>query len=471
MKIIIILLASLTFTLCAFSQKIVKTYWDYYNTKIQSEYYTNAYGVKNGSYKGYSQYGGILLQGTYKDDAPIGKWIENYLDGKLHYIKTYSTPGYTNFDVKDGRIISYYEDGKTIKYEKNFKNGELDGEYKEYNENGSLTLEGIYIKGVFERTGESKRIYDEEQAIKEKEALRKITIEYNKIIEEADKAFEVKDYKKALQWYQSASDLLVNEKYPKEKISEMIEKFNTSSIFIYDQIKAQNEMLNNDFKTLKAEFKIKTIVGEYNIPKQPVRVQSYSNYYHYEVSCNCEKPWDEETSDNALKCFETNKEFYEPYQKAITEAFFIYEGALTNEENNAERLNVSVIFEKTNYKFSTYDKTTFLNNLKVAKENFELSKAVKTNYLKAIENKANITNLNEHQKKKILFNKYLIVYEDLISKINAYASLAETTALLETLNSISDKVVALYNQETKDLEKKLKEAETSDQIQSIILVQ
>ena len=78
MKILIFLLASFAFSTSAFSQKLVKTYWDYYNTKIQSEYYTDAYGKMVGTFKGYSQYGGILMQGSYKDGAPIGKWTENY---------------------------------------------------------------------------------------------------------------------------------------------------------------------------------------------------------------------------------------------------------------------------------------------------------------------------------------------------------------------------------------------------------
>ena len=111
MKIKIILLASLVLTINAFSQKLERTYYDYRKTKIQSEYYINAYGEKNGSYKGYSEYGGILLQGSFKDGQPIGKWIENYEDGKLHYIKIYNTPG-SNFTVNDGKIITYYENGK-----------------------------------------------------------------------------------------------------------------------------------------------------------------------------------------------------------------------------------------------------------------------------------------------------------------------------------------------------------------------
>jgi replicative DNA helicase len=70
-----------------------------------------------------------------------------------------------------------------------------------------------------------------------------------------------------------------------------------------------------------------------------------------------------------------------------------------------------------------------------------------------------------------LFKKYLIVYTDLIAKINAYSGLVEATALLKSLNAVSDKVVGLYSEETKDLEKKLKAAETTEQIQTIILGQ
>ena len=89
----------------AYSQKLVKEYYDWGKTKIKREYYTDAYGTLNGSYKAYSEYGGIMKQGQCKDDGPIGKWIENYDNGKLHYIKIYDTPGTYDFQVKDGKII------------------------------------------------------------------------------------------------------------------------------------------------------------------------------------------------------------------------------------------------------------------------------------------------------------------------------------------------------------------------------
>lgn len=77
----------------AFSQKLVKTYWDYKKTQVQAEYYTDAYGTKNGSFKGFSQYGGILMQGTFKDGIKIGKWIENNEDGTPHKIETFNEKG------------------------------------------------------------------------------------------------------------------------------------------------------------------------------------------------------------------------------------------------------------------------------------------------------------------------------------------------------------------------------------------
>ena len=249
----------------------------------------------------------------------------------------------------------------------------------------------------------------------------------------------------------------------------MIETFHTNSKFFQEYIKSQNDTLDNDFKTLKADFKIKSIkeynkyTYTYDDKKPRASSAGYSN-------CNCLEPWNEKAY-NALICFDLNKEFYEPYQRAITEAYFKYDEALTKEEGNVKRSNFSFYFEQTNNQFYTYDKTTFLNNLKVEKENFESSKSVKTNYLKAVDNKVNITNLNDQNKKKTLLKKYLIVYEDFIFKINAYPGLTETISLLKSLNSISDNVVALYSQETKDMEKKLKDAETSEQIQAMILGQ
>ena len=467
---IILTITMFALTINAYSQKLVKEYYDWGKTKIKREYYTDAYGTLNGSYKAYSEYGGIMKQGQCKNDGPIGKWIENYDNGKLHYIKIHDTPGTYDFQVKDGKIISYYEDGKTIKYERNFKNMELDGVWKEYDEKGIVTKEGKYVNGVFEPTGTTKIKYDEEQ---EKEKQRQAIIllknaeEYKNIIPEADKAFVAKDYKKALELYKSASDLMVTEKYPKDKITEILETYHTNSKFFSEYIKSQYDSLINDFKTQKGDFKIKS-VKEYN-----KYTYAYDDKKPKQASynCNCVEPWNEQYADNALKCFEMNKEFYEPYQRAITEAFFKYDEALTKEETNVKRSGGSFYFENTNNQFYTYDKNTFLANLKEANSNYELGKSVRVLYNSAIDKKNQITTLNDQNKKKTLLKKYIIVYEDLIAKSNAYTSLTETIKVLNTLSTLSDKVITSYSQDTKELESKLKEVETSEQIQAILLGQ
>ena len=118
-----------------------------------------------------------------------------------------------------------------------------------------------------------------------------------------------------------------------------------------------------------------------------------------------------------------------------------------------------------------HGKNTFFDNLKNAKSNYEFGKLVKTLNNIVIEKNNQIRALNDQNKKKTLLKKYLIVFEDLITKYNAYTSLTETIKVLNTLSLVTDKVIAYYSQDTKELENKLKEVETSEQIQAILLGQ
>lgn len=113
-----------------FSQKLVKTYWDYKKTQLQTEYYTDAYGAKNGSFKGYSQYGGILIQANYKNDVKVGKYIENYENGKPHIVENYNDKG-----ELDGQV-SYYKLDITVPSQQ--------GAYKSDKKNGIWTFIEAY---------------------------------------------------------------------------------------------------------------------------------------------------------------------------------------------------------------------------------------------------------------------------------------------------------------------------------------
>ena len=56
-----------------------------------------------------------------------------------------------------------------------------------------------------------------------------------------------------------------------------------------------------------------------------------------------------------------------------------------------------------------------------------------------------------------------------MAKYNNYPGLIETVNLLRSLNTFSDKIIELYSQDTKDIEKQLKDAHTPEQIKTIIL--
>ena len=466
---IILTITMFALTINAYSQKLVKEHYDWAKTKIKKEYYTNAYGALNGSFKAYSEYGGILKQGQCKDGGPIGKWIENYDNGKLHYIKYYETPGTNNFQVINGKIISYYEDGKSIKYERNFKNMDLDGDVKEYDENGTLIKEGKYINGEFERTGESKRIYDEEQKVLKQKQKEDNAERYNDILPKADKALIAKDYNNALLLYKSASALIEDEKYPEEKISEIIATLNANTKFFSDYIKEQRDTLTNDYNKLKVDFKIKSI-KEFNQNTYKYEDKRPKSVYMSYKSCDCKNPWNEVYQANILSCFELNKEFYEPYQIAITNSFFKFYKVLGDKENAVEQFSINNFeFNNIKHSFSIYDKELFINNIDEAKIEYNKAKSMMPLALKFDENVKKIENLNNENKKKTLFKKYSLVLADFQTKYNTDISVDECIIILNEANSFLEKVISLYSSENEELEKKLKNIETIENIKSMIL--
>ena len=84
-----------------------------------------------------------------KDKLDSYEYIwEYYSSGKLkNFYKKYKD------GEKDGKYKEFYQDGQ-LKYEKDYRNGKLEGEYKEYSKDGRLKQEGVYVD-------EQKEIYAE----------------------------------------------------------------------------------------------------------------------------------------------------------------------------------------------------------------------------------------------------------------------------------------------------------------------
>lgn len=118
-------------TVAVKSQKIMRTYYDYRNTRIEKTWQFSNNGFKNGYFKHYYRNGLLFEVGQYKNDLKNGIWKIFDEDGKLRFVETYKNgqedglfqvwgngPGYHNL-LKDRyhdsygiyREVSYYGGG------------------------------------------------------------------------------------------------------------------------------------------------------------------------------------------------------------------------------------------------------------------------------------------------------------------------------------------------------------------------
>ncbi|MFA6924425.1 MAG: hypothetical protein WC223_09255 [Bacteroidales bacterium] len=165
------LIAIIALSINAFSQKVVKEYYDIYRTRVKFEYQVdNTTGVKNGYYKSYFESGVIFESGFYNMGKKDGLWnsydmygkgqVEgkiNYKndlqngeskswcwtdDGKIHYLCDV-----TIFDMgKEISFVKYYSNGR--KSEQKDKNGYFawfnDGSPKSEEKNGKTYIYGVH---------------------------------------------------------------------------------------------------------------------------------------------------------------------------------------------------------------------------------------------------------------------------------------------------------------------------------------
>lgn len=163
------------------AQKLFHSYYDYNHTKVKEEYSADGYGVKNGSYKLYSEYGGVLVSGTYKNDKMVGEWVtkdekgvltadENYdQDGNFNGACNYYQSGHEqrvehySHGHKTGNWKTWYstDDGENaynqLHYDEYYKNGKLDSVYSEWAIDGKPIKKCIYKDGLLNGLDEEYR--------------------------------------------------------------------------------------------------------------------------------------------------------------------------------------------------------------------------------------------------------------------------------------------------------------------------
>ncbi len=252
-------------------------------------------------------------------------------------------------------------------------------------------------------------------------------------------------------------------------IGDILELYHSNGDFFYEYTKSQYDSLEQDKSNFANKIELKTTkdgndwtlyTDESGVPR---RLNDNTGWAKY----NFEKPWENQNWEMTKACFENNKGVYSPIQMILTEEFFKYNERLKNVERSVKNSSYSFRFENTNNSFYTYDKNTFLNYLVTGKKEYNLAKSL----IGLHSQKVQIENLNKQNKKKILFSKYQLVYQDFNTLLQSNTVLLSLTDNLNKLKLFSDKVIALYSQETKDIEKQLKSAETGEQIKTLILAQ
>jgi antitoxin component YwqK of YwqJK toxin-antitoxin module len=131
--------------IATFAQKTITNYYDWEKKHVHEVYGADNSGTKNGTYTEYSENGGILVQGKYKSDTKVGKWIVNDEKGRLELEENFDNEG------KDNGVVKRYVGGYLYAIE-NYKHGERYGQWKTwYLGNGvgndETASDGIYLNG------------------------------------------------------------------------------------------------------------------------------------------------------------------------------------------------------------------------------------------------------------------------------------------------------------------------------------
>jgi antitoxin component YwqK of YwqJK toxin-antitoxin module len=88
----------------------------------------------------YYRNGSLRLEKNYKDGELDGKYILYYKNGQIYEERNYKD------GKEDGKYTWYYEDGQ-IREEGNYKDGKKDGKWTYYYENGQISSERNYKDG------------------------------------------------------------------------------------------------------------------------------------------------------------------------------------------------------------------------------------------------------------------------------------------------------------------------------------
>lgn len=123
--------------------KVVKGYV-FEDGWLKYEGITDMNGLRQGLWKEYYQTGELRSKGKYKNSRPVGEWKFYFTDKTLEITGEYNSKG-----QKHGEWIWFYPSGDTMNVAY-YEDGDLDGPYVEYDEDGEPLVKGEYVAGYEE---------------------------------------------------------------------------------------------------------------------------------------------------------------------------------------------------------------------------------------------------------------------------------------------------------------------------------
>lgn len=109
--------------------------------KIIAEGIIDDEGVKDGPWKEFYPDGQLRSEGNYRNGNRIGKWRFYHPNNNLEQEGNYNNQG------NPGGTWKWYYDNNSLLREESFLNGESEGIFTEYDENGKVIIQGEYIAG------------------------------------------------------------------------------------------------------------------------------------------------------------------------------------------------------------------------------------------------------------------------------------------------------------------------------------
>ncbi len=125
--------------------KVIKGYV-FENGWLRYEGITDMNGLRQGLWKEYYQTGELRSKGKYKNSRPIGEWVFYFPEKTIEIIGSYNQKG-----EKIGEWLWFYPSGDTMMVSY-YEEGDLDGRYVEYDEEGTPLVQGDYVAGYEEGT-------------------------------------------------------------------------------------------------------------------------------------------------------------------------------------------------------------------------------------------------------------------------------------------------------------------------------